>query len=604
MDMAGKAYRRVSLLRRLRQVGLVVLIAHVTLVSRVWADAEVKPAQLSLVTGPAGAARPGEVALAPSIVPSLPSDVLVPTPDVTATAGRPSPWPMLQGSAQHTGLSPFLGPSAASLKWRYRVGAPVRLGPVIAGDGTVYVASDSGYVYSLRPDGTLWWRQRVGSSVSASPALASDGTLYVGTDDGNNSALVALSPSGAVQWRFSLGTPSHTPLTVGPDGTIYAGTDAGWLIAIDADGKEQWRFDTMTVPINPRLDSAAAVGPEGTVYVGSGCGYLHAIAPDGSPRWSVFLAMRAIRSGPTVGVDGNIICASDAGCLHVVSPEGKVLAICGGSMPYPCEIVSSPAVGSDGTVYLGLDTTGAGAGFRPGYLGAYLGDGTEQWQVAVGGRVRSSPAIGADGIVYVGADDGILYALNPDGTFLWKYATGDAIESSPALAADGTLYFGSRDGYVYAMGRPPNQAPTNGTVTPYRGSAPAGQVVQFTTTWTDPDSWADLKACYFVLGNHWRPAGNVFLSYDPVANRLYLANDAGTSFLGGLEPGSPGEMANSKVRVLAAETTVVRNGTTVQVTWSLALSAEAPAVKSLYLRCEDRSGQAPLWTIRGSWTVR
>lgn len=69
-----------------------------------------------------------------------------------------------------------------------------------------------------------------------------------------------------------------------------------------------------------------------------------------------------------------------------------------------------------------------------------------------GGAVESSPAIGADGTVYVGSTDDYLYAIDPmDGTKKWSFATGAAIYSSPAIGADGTIYVGSDDYLLYAI---------------------------------------------------------------------------------------------------------------------------------------------------------
>jgi len=67
------------------------------------------------------------------------------------------------------------------------------------------------------------------------------------------------------------------------------------------------------------------------------------------------------------------------------------------------------------------------------------------------GKVGSSPAIGADGTIYVGSWDGKLYAVNPDGTEKWVFTTLNQIQSSPAIADDGTIYFGCDDGKVYAV---------------------------------------------------------------------------------------------------------------------------------------------------------
>ena len=75
------------------------------------------------------------------------------------------------------------------------------------------------------------------------------------------------------------------------------------------------------------------------------------------------------------------------------------------------------------------------------------------WEFETGGFVPSSPAIGSDGTVYVGSYDNRLYAINgKSGVKLWEYETGGAIgESSPAIGSDGTVYVGSDDKKLYAI---------------------------------------------------------------------------------------------------------------------------------------------------------
>jgi len=58
--------------------------------------------------------------------------------------------------------------------------------------------------------------------------------------------------------------------------------------------------------------------------------------------------------------------------------------------------------------------------------------------------MHSSPAIGSDGTVYVGSDDNKLYAINgKSGVKLWEFETGREVNSSPAIGPDGTVYVGS-----------------------------------------------------------------------------------------------------------------------------------------------------------------
>ena len=67
----------------------------------------------------------------------------------------------------------------------------------------------------------------------------------------------------------------------------------------------------------------------------------------------------------------------------------------------------------------------------------------------------SSPAIGSDGTVYVWSYDKKLYALNgKSGVKLWEFETGKSsygVLSSPAIGPDGTVYVGARDNKLYAI---------------------------------------------------------------------------------------------------------------------------------------------------------
>lgn len=91
-----------------------------------------------------------------------------------------------------------------------------------------------------------------------------------------------------------------------------------------------------------------------------------------------------------------------------------------------------------------------------------------RWRFLTSAAIESSPAIGTDGTVYFGSWDGSVYAVYSDGRLRWSYPTGSAINSSPALALDGTVYVGSLDGHLYAIGKAlpvPTPAPVETDVT-------------------------------------------------------------------------------------------------------------------------------------------
>jgi len=106
---------------------------------------------------------------------------------------------------------------------------------------------------------------------------------------------------------------------------------------------------------------------------------------------------------------------------------------------------SSPAIGFDGTVYIGSDD---------GKVYALDGStGAKKWEFLTGNRIGpSSPCIGFDETVYIGSYDSKVYALEgTTGAKKWEFLTGGQVSASPAIGRDGTIYIGSSDGKVYAL---------------------------------------------------------------------------------------------------------------------------------------------------------
>ena len=115
------------------------------------------------------------------------------------------------------------------------------------------------------------------------------------------------------------------------------------------------------------------------------------------------------------------------------------------STPYSTggTIFSSPAIATDGTIYIGSNDS---------KLHAINSDGSSKWTFTTGDWVDSTPAIGADGTVYFGSWDNQLYAVNPsNGSKLWDFNTSSSIIASPAIGVDGRVYFGSKDEFFYAL---------------------------------------------------------------------------------------------------------------------------------------------------------
>jgi outer membrane protein assembly factor BamB len=154
-------------------------------------------------------------------------------------------------------------------------------------------------------------------------------------------------------------------------------------------------------------------------------------------KWS-FTTGYDVYSSPAIGANGTIYVGSFDGKLYAINPDGsqKWSFTTGG------RIFSSPAIGANGTIYVGSEDD---------KLYAINPDGSQKWSFAMGDRVYSSPAIGANGTIYVGSTHGKLYAINPDGSQKWSFATGGSVLSSPAIGANSTIYVGCTSGTLYAI---------------------------------------------------------------------------------------------------------------------------------------------------------
>ena len=181
-----------------------------------------------------------------------------------------------------------------------------------------------------------------------------------------------------------------------------------------------------------------AIDSNNVIYVNPHDSHLYAInGSTGSLLWDYSLGGGSSKSTPAIGSDGTIYVGIGDG-LTAVSQSG------GYKWHYPAADVfeSSPAIGDDGTIY---------ASSRDGYLHAIWPNGTQRWKFKLGTTTRSSPAIGTDGTIYICSGDGYLYAIWPNGTQRWKFQTGNNAGASPAIGSDGTIYIGSDDTHLYAI---------------------------------------------------------------------------------------------------------------------------------------------------------
>jgi outer membrane protein assembly factor BamB len=98
----------------------------------------------------------------------------------------------------------------------------------------------------------------------------------------------------------------------------------------------------------------------------------------------------------------------------------------------------SPAIGPDGTLYIGTADRNDHA------LYALLGStGATKWRFQTGSFVLNTPAVDASGLIYFGSDDGNFYVVDSAlGTSCTSLRLGGMLRSSAAIGQDGTVYVG------------------------------------------------------------------------------------------------------------------------------------------------------------------
>ena len=279
-----------------------------------------------------------------------------------------------------------------------------------AGDGALYGLTNAGAAQ------TTDWPNVLGGSISASPSLVGDGTVCVGSLNGT---FVGVCPNGVARFILSTGGNQSSPAQ-GPDGTLYFGTDDEQLHAVQLNGTINWSFSAAgPILAAPVFDTAAP----NSIYVADRAGRVFKVIAGGRMDATfAFGPVGPISSSPALAED-HLYFGSDDGNLYAIDKCTGALAwqfATGGA------IVSSPAVAIIASEPLQPTTCSSSGppvvhqrivvvGSDDGNVYFLQDNGTSVALVAVfsiGAPVRSSsPAIGSDGTVYVGASDGRVYAI-------------------------------------------------------------------------------------------------------------------------------------------------------------------------------------------------
>ncbi|GAG27180.1 unnamed protein product, partial [marine sediment metagenome] len=151
-------------------------------------------------------------------------------------------------------------------------------------------------------------------------------------------------------------------------------------------------------------------------------------------------------------------------------------------------------------------------GSNDSYLYALNSDGSLKWRYETGGEVISSPAIDSEGTVCFGSGDRFFYALNPDGSLKWRYQAEEKIWASPVIDFDGRILVGTNN----LAGRDDPQADTsmiqNMIAIDQEGS---GWTAVLSSTRFDSESYAvGPNGWHYSIGYRYFSCGSYSLEFD------------------------------------------------------------------------------------------
>jgi outer membrane protein assembly factor BamB len=309
--------------------------------------------------------------------------------------------------------------------------------------------------------GCVKWTFETGGAVSASVTIGAEDRVHIGCEDGR---LYTIDGNGVFLWSYDVNSPIISSPTVGPDGTVYLGTEAGRLYAIDMAGDVRWTHDAEGF-----IYSSPAVSPDGnSVYVGSKEGVLYALAQDGSEQWYFELYGSGVIGGsilasPAIGADGTVYIGGlyDPNLYALDPNDGSVKWAC--NFEYPANPYfpdgdmesgwpfASPVVAPDGTIYQTLL-------FDPNLYAIEPNTGDIIWWTRVAWSPYqpttgdtdgwSEPALGPDGTIYVSFNDAKLTAVEPNGAVKWATRLGMMDGFTLTVGSDGLVYAARNDGYL------------------------------------------------------------------------------------------------------------------------------------------------------------
>jgi len=157
---------------------------------------------------------------------------------------------------------------------------------------------------------------------------------------------------------------------------------------------------------------------------------------------------------------------------------------------------------------------------------------------------------------------------------------------------------GQTDGFdrfgTYTIGSPtPNRPPVNVSLIPTSATIAPNVQRTYTSVHSDPEGYGNLADCMLLINSTLTSVNAAYVMYSRSTNKLYVINDAGTAWTGGVTPGTAATVSNSYVTLHCQQTTVSGSGNNLTVNWSLTMKPTmAGKICGGWTYCRDAEGLA------------
>ncbi len=152
----------------------------------------------------------------------------------------------------------------------------------------------------------------------------------------------------------------------------------------------------------------------------------------------------AFHSSPAIGEDGTVYIGNENGNVYALDMVSDTFSWC-----YPDSLT-----GDDMGATPVVDGNNIYVGGENGCIQQLRDDGTsvtELWNYHLKEELNASPVLDPNGNLIVGDDSGYVYSFAPDHSLNWTFNVQGNITSSPAIGSDGTVYVGTEQSKLFAI---------------------------------------------------------------------------------------------------------------------------------------------------------